>query len=202
MDYPSNSRKSNEPVPKNIEPIVTGKVVRRKAPLGRRFMETFIQGNAEDVREYLIFDVFFPAMKDTVFKLLTEAGSGMLFGSSRSVGPRTITTQATTGYTTYNRYSAPAQKPAKPTLSKAGRQNHTFDEIVLASRAEAEEAIDRLYGLIETYDFASVADLYKMLNITPEYTDDAYGWTSLKGAQPRATAGGYLLDLPKPLPLD
>lgn len=46
-NYPGNSRTGKEESvePKKIEKVITGEVVRRKKPLGRRFMETFIGGS-------------------------------------------------------------------------------------------------------------------------------------------------------------
>lgn len=78
---------------------------------------------------------------------------------------------------------------------------HEFDEITLATRVEADEVLTRLRQLIDRYEEASVADLYKMLGVNPEYTDDKWGWDDLDTARVSRSRGGYTLDLPRPEPL-
>ena len=57
--------------------------------------------------------------------------------------------------------------------------------------------------LISIYGFVSVADLYDMVGITQPYTYNKYGWTNLNSASAtKLRGGGYLLNLPKALPLD
>ena len=60
------------------------------------------------------------------------------------------------------------------------------------------EILDR----VQKYDFATVADLYDMLGETGEYTDNRWGWTDLSKADVIRVHQGYLLDLPRPEPID
>jgi hypothetical protein len=86
-------------------------------------------------------------------------------------------------------------------MSRMARSRHDFDEIVLQSRTEAEEVIDRLFDLVSRYDTATVADLYELVGIQGSHTDHKWGWTDLRGADVSRTRDGYLLDLPDPIPL-
>src|SRR5690606_6792083 len=101
---------------------------------------------------------------------------------------------ATTGY------RADRNEPRQ--LSKQGRATHDFDEIILASRGEAEMVLDQLSEAIENYDTATVSDLYALVGITGAFTDDKYGWTNLAEASVSSVRDGFLLNLPKPVPLD
>ena len=56
--------------------------------------------------------------------------------------------------------------------------------------------------LIETYGSATVADLYDLVGITCNYTDNKYGWTNLRNAEPIRVRDGYMLKMPKALPID
>ena len=78
---------------------------------------------------------------------------------------------------------------------------YTYDDIILESRGEAEEVLDSLCDLIETYQIASVADLYDLVGETPEYTDNKYGWTNLRNADVERVRDGYRLKLPKAKPI-
>jgi hypothetical protein len=214
MDLPSNSHKMKSAEenlidkPKNIESVVTGEVRRRKTPLGRRFAETFVGGDAQSVMSYVVFEVLVPAAKDMVSDAFSQGIDRMLFGDSRSTTRRRSSGTGTNGYVSYNRMSGGISKPrsgfdefTRKEPSRRARSNHDFDEIILATRHEAEEVIKRLYDIVDQYETATVADLYELVGMTPSFTDAKWGWGpgGLQGAQPvRTRGGGYLLDLPKP----
>src|SRR6266508_777028 len=190
MDYPDNSHKSKitekEPEPKNIESVVTGDVVRRKKPLGKRFTETFVGGDAKSVWGYVFFDVLVPAAKDMASDAVSQGIDRMLFGESRSHGRRPGSRRGSSpnGHVAYNRFSPNNRdirdEPRNP--SRRARSSHDFDEIILATRVEAEEVIDRLFDLVSRYEQATVSDLYDLVGVTASYQDTKWGWADIRGA--------------------
>jgi hypothetical protein len=96
-----------------------------------------------------------------------------------------------------------AQQQQRPRqMSPRARARHNFDEIVLESRQEAEDVLERLYDLVEQYGSASVSDLLELVGIAATHTDQKWGWEELRGAHATRIRGGYLLDLPEPEPLN
>jgi hypothetical protein len=71
----------------------------------------------------------------------------------------------------------------------------------LESGAEADEVIARLDELIDVYGMASVADLYDLVGISGQYTDNKYGWTDVSSASRIRVRDGYLLKMPRAKPL-
>lgn len=200
-DFPPN----NEAAKKNIERVTSGEVIRKKKSLRKQFAETFVAGDMKTAVRYVMFDVLLPAAKDMV----VEAGSAgiekLIFGESRRRRTMSTPQSGPTGYVSYNRYSGPmgsGLQSAQRAISRQARARHDFDEIVLDSRAEAEEVIDRLYEVVNSYDSASVADLYELVGLASNHTDHKWGWTSLHGSGVSRIRDGYLLDLPDPEPLD
>lgn len=55
--------------------------------------------------------------------------------------------------------------------------------------------------LIDTYGNVSVADLYDLVGKSCEYTDQKYGWTNIRNAEPIRVRDGYMLKLPKATPI-
>jgi hypothetical protein len=86
-------------------------------------------------------------------------------------------------------------------LSRRARANFDFDEIILPTRVEAEEVIDRMFDLVAKYEMVTVADLYDLVGIQGNYTDEKYGWEDVRGAGVTRVSNGYLLDIPRPEPL-
>lgn len=214
--FPSNSLGAKKPTPakdstpKKIEKVVVGDVIRQKKPLGRRLSETFFGGDAQGVVGYVFMDVLVPALKDLTVDIVNTAIEKAIFGEVRGTGRRSTGRygSSSSGYTNYNRYSStaygrqsepPSRGREEPReLSRRARSRHEFDEIILATRAEAQEVIDRMFDLISQYESATLADLYELVGVSGNYTDEKYGWTDFRGAGITRIRGGYLLDLPQP----
>jgi hypothetical protein len=211
-EYPGNSRRVREtakPEPtedKKIDKVIDTTVVRRKKSLGKRFVELFVVGDAKSVMSYVFLDVMMPAAKDMFADMASTTVERMIFGESRTSNRRPGTharSTGTPGYVSYNRYATASRdrEESRSGLSRKARATHDFDEIIISSRAEAEEVIDRLFDLVAKYQSATVADLYGLIGETPAFTDEKWGWIDIQGAGVRRAHGGYLLDLPKPVPL-
>jgi hypothetical protein len=208
-NFPANSHTTNpspdkEPADnsKKVEKVVTGEVARRRKPLSKRLAETFIGGDAKNVWGYVLFDVLVPAAKDMAADAVSQAIERLLFGEVRSTSRRTgIRPGGSNGYVSYNRY-APASQPRRedprPSLSRRARSSHDFDEIILATRQEAETVIERLFDLVSRYEQATISDLYELVGVSASYTDERWGWTDVRGAGITRIRNGYLLDLPRP----
>lgn len=212
-NYPGNSHKakakaetevSSEKTKPKVESVVTGKVVKRKKGLGRKFAETFTGDDAQSVGTYIFFDVIVPAAKAMISDAASQGVERLLFGESAR--GRTSRTGGRSGgsYTSYNKAYSPNRedRPSGPRqMSNRAQANHDFDEIILETRLEAEEVLDCMTDLIGKYDVATVADLYDLVDITGSFTDSKYGWTDLRGSSVSTIRGGFLLNLPKPTPI-
>lgn len=216
-DFPSNSvgkkrtAKTPEPPVKKVEKIVEGEAILRKPSLGRRFKETFIGGDdARSVWSYVLNEVMIPAAKDMIVDSGMEALNRAFYGDSRGGRRGTGSNpfnkppwQQPFGNVQYNQAASAPPKETARKLSRHGRAQHDFREILLHSRAAAEDVLDALEGLIGQYEQCTVADLYNLVGATPDFTDEKYGWYSIQGARAVRDRGGmYTVDLPKPVVLD
>jgi hypothetical protein len=85
-------------------------------------------------------------------------------------------------------------------MSQRDRATHNFENIVLDTIRDAEEVLESLRNIADEYDgIATVSDLYDLVNMSPEWTDEKWGWDNLSRAQVRRVPGGYMVDLPKPI---
>lgn len=206
QNYPANSHSSKERV--KLQPVTVNKVTTRKRGLGRKMADTFTGDDAKSVGEYIFVDVFVPAIKSLVADAVTQGVERMIFGDVRRRNP-----QARQGYTNYSGFSPTksrspglrALSPDGPTtrdISRRSRGTHDFDEIVIETRTEAELVIERLQDVLNEYNVVTVADLYELVGITGSFTDNKWGWYNLSRADVSLVRGGYLLDLPRPEPID
>jgi hypothetical protein len=207
QDFPANSSKPRTgpegPPPgerPKVERVVSGEAKTRKRGLGKQFKETFIAGTARGAVDYMVNDVIVPSLKEMMFEAFQSGLQKMIFGESRI--RRGV--PSPTGYGNVPRvnYQSMSQPTKARTISGPAKARGSFDEIVIPSRSEAEEVLERMYDILQNYDVVLVADLYALTGIAGSHTDHRWGWTSLRGAQVVPQRGnGYLLDLPEPEPL-
>lgn len=200
-----------EPSKPVVKQIVSGTVERRKRSIGTKLKNFIVGGETQGVFGFLVEHVIKPAAQDMVADAVREGVDRMVYGENRpSVGrSRPGGSGSFTNYgnfanrsnTTIRRSPDPRGEAPAPTFSRQGRRTHDFGEIVLGTRAEAMEILTALDTHILKYDSGSVADLLKMLGITPEWTDEKWGWDNIDKASVRHTRDGYLLDLPPTIPL-
>ena len=196
--YPPNSRTTSAQPEKKVERITSVGAKRRKKPLGKQFRETFVGGDARTATQYVIFEVLVPAMKDALAEAGSQGIERLIFGESRRRGG----SRPPAGPTGYINYQQQSRSPQQRSMSPRARSRHDFDEIVLESRTEAEDVLERLFDLLSKYEAVTVADLYDLTGLSSTHTDHKWGWTELRGSNVRKIRGsGYLIDLPGPEPL-
>lgn len=201
-DFPPNSRKSKEEQRPRVEKVVSTDATRRKPGLGKQFKSTFFGGDAQTAMQYVILNVVIPAVKDLMAEAASSGIERLIYGESRP-GRRRFggPPSGSGGVVNYQKMSGGA--PRQQSISSQARARHDFDEIVLSSRSEADEVLERLYDILSQFEVATVADLYALTGIKATHTDQKWGWTDLHGSHvERLRNGGYLLDLPDPDVID
>lgn len=213
MEFPSNSNerkkpaKATEPEKKKLEPIVTDKVLKRKQPLGRRIKDIFARGEFRQAIHFVTMDVLVPSMRDLVVDATSKGIERLVYGDTSPRRKRGYGAGLTTrvAYDQPSRYSSrrsgPVMLPDQPPRGISLARGRQHDEIILASKQDAQMALERLADLIDQYDVATVADLNELLGLPATYTDNNWGWTHLLGADVVQIREGYLLQLPPVEPL-
>lgn len=198
-DYKPNSHKSKELAKiesteerKKVEKVVKGAVKTKKKSEMSKIVDTFIVNDAKSVGSYLLFDVIIPGIVNTIEDIITKGIRMLLRGD---VGKSSKTNAS---YVSYRQYSDTRDHD----YSESRRNGYSYDDIVLESRGEAEEVISSMDALIDTYGKVSVADMYDLVGKSCRYTDNKYGWKNLKNAEPIRVRDGYMLKLPKAMPID
>lgn len=203
MDYTGNTNKGKEPLPdKKIEKVVTGEVIQKPKSIGRKFRTIFLGGDLKMAMGYVVGDVIFPAIRNTLFDSISKGTERVIFGDS-------VRRHRPTEYRPTVQYNNPIARPPWQTTDPRYRPNlpdqpaHAWrsnrrnsNDIILQSRQEAELVVERLIDIIEKYDVASLADLYDLLGWTSSPIDNKWGWNYLRNVEVRSTPEGFLIDLP------
>ena len=148
----------------------------------------------------MILEVVIPAVQETMIDAFQGGIERLIRGETR---PRRSGMMPYSNPPRVNYQGMSTSPPTSRTISRQSRTRHDFGEIVIQSRQEAEEVIDRMFDILSRYGTVTVADLYELTGIQSGHTDTKWGWNSLRGAKAaRLRTGGFLLDLPDPELLD
>lgn len=195
-EYPSNSHKFKkaqaEQEKKKVEKVVTGSVRTKKK---NKLAEVFVSDDAKNVGSYAFMDVLVPAVKKMVVDIVTDGINMIFYGEKgrRSTGVDKIS---------YRQFSEPRNAPRAGNLVKPNSV-YDYDQISLETRAEAEAVLAGMDDLIDRYGQATVADLYDLVGVSHNFTDQAYGWYDIKEARTAPTFNGrYALRLPRAVPIE
>lgn len=202
-EYKSNSHKSKEAQnnaqtsEKKIEKVVTGSAKPKKKNEIQKFADVFISEDVGNVKSYIVWDVLVPAFKKAIYDIVTNGIDMILYGESGRT--KKNSTASKVSYRSY--YEKENDRRDYPT--RKIKTGYDYDNIVFESRGDAEAVLEAMIDIIDQYGVVSVGDLYDLADMSVDnYTLNKYGWTDIRNASVNRVRDGYMLKLPKALPLN
>lgn len=182
------------------EKIVTGTVIQRRPNVFKRAARSMVADDVSNVREFIFAEVFVPAVRNLVYDVISQGSHKVLYGTARAraasvpgAGPVSSLKRA---------YHQNSQPESARSISPTSAARHDFDDIILDTRSEADMVIEHLIARVERYGSARVSDMYNHLGISSDFTSQNWGWTDLSSADVRPNRRGFMLALPRPIPLN
>lgn len=184
---------------KKVKPLEDiGEVKVKKKSEVRKLADIFLKDDIEEVKKYVIRDVFLPSVKRAVSESL-HTGIDMLFGGGAGLSNRSHDSY----YKSYDDYYSSNHK----TVSASKKRNYsnygyTCNEIVFETRVDAERVLSDLRHIIAQTGMVTVGELYGMVRMQATYTDERYGWNNLDNASVVRVRYGFVIKLPRPMEVD
>lgn len=203
--YTPNSHKYKEQQKENaateekrVQKVVKNPVKTKTNEL-RKFTDIFISEDVANVKDYIFMDVLVPAIKKAIYDIVTNGIDMFLYGGSGR-GKSNSPSGAKVNYRNYYDQKTPSNyRGSENTKSRNGFE---YEDIVFSNRGDAEAVKQGLQAAIGRYGIVTVADLYDMVDQTPPYTSQKYGWLDLSSAEVIRVHGEYMLKLPRAVPID
>lgn len=205
MDYQGNAKKERAKIErvekkteKNIKKVVTGEVIQKPKGVGRKFKDIFLGGDARQAARYVTADVLLPALRNLIVDMVTKGAERLIYGELQYRRRPTINYSSRYQGVQYNRPFDPRDPRERSYIvSDRVRQNrHEINDVILATKEEADLVVERLIDIIDKYEIVSLADLYDLLGLQTSHIDNKWGWTVLGNVPIRQIRQGYLLELP------
>lgn len=175
---------------KRAEKVVRGKVKTRKNEM-RKLSDVFISEDAANVKNYIFMDVIVPAIKKALYDGVVNSLDMILFGGRGGKSRR-----STADTVSYRDYNGASRKDDRPRAHM--NERYTYDDIIFDTRADAKSVLERMDEIMDQYDQVTVADMYDLSDLTPEHTDNKYGWVDIRNAEVVSVrGGGYKIKMPR-----
>lgn len=175
------------------EKIVQGEVVAKKKPKIQKVAETFFGGDLKDVIKSTVNDVVIPSAKNMIFDTFTQGLSRIMWSDGRQPAGRPNTQHVN--------YAATSRRNVGrgSFYSSSRPASRGVDDVILSSRDDANMVVSELQRRISNYGMVSISDLYSLVGITGDYTDEAYGWRNLNGVTVQNVGvNQFRINLPRP----
>ena len=206
--YPPNSFKHREEQKraaaeeKRITKVAKGPVKTKKNE-ARKLANVFISEDVKNVRDHIFLDVVVPAVKKVVYDIITNGIDMILYGGtgkgkSNSNGVR-VSYQ---GFYDQKRNAPGSQNRVADNSRSASKLD--YEDLVFSNRGDAELVKQQMQDVIGRYGVVTISDMYEMAdpNLTPPFTGHKYGWMDVSSAYADRVRDGYVLKLPRAVPID
>ena len=184
------------PVKKEVKKVVSGKTKMKKRTRAQKFMDNLVTEDLPTVRSYVTMEVIFPAIKKAIADVVTNGIDMILYGETGHTRRSTPASRVS-----YRSFYDDRREPRRSSTRGYTVQSYDSGSVVLDTRADAEAVLAGMDDLIATYGIVSIADMCDLAGVDSEYTDNKYGWTDIRTAQIVHTNEGFLLKMPKALPI-
>lgn len=190
-----NSHKSKEERRK-AAPVTANAAKKRKKALARKALAA----EPREIGGKVAHDILVPTLQ----KLVVQMGEMVLrmavYGDANvPVSGSGYSSKSPTPYNSmYDRRRQQVRRPL-----------YDFDEVLFDGGGDMARAVDdaravlsEMVSYLEDYGFVSVAEFYEFSGYSSEPTDNRWGWENLDGACVQRVRDGYVINLPRPRPLE
>ena len=188
MVLESNSHKTKMENKELMDKPKTQKIVTGQAKLKKKgFFDFFVSEDASSVKSYLLSDVLVPNIKRLIQELVTSGINQLLYGNDY----KPAKSSNNTSRVSYNSFSSsPATQPNR-------RRGNDIIEIEVDTYQDSQNVIYQLQALIDQYQQATIADLYDLVGIDGDFTDNNYGWKDLTRVSTIPYGRKYIIRMPR-----
>lgn len=203
-EYKPNSNKYKEEQrklateDKKLQAVVTGTARTKKKSEIQKFTDVFVSEDIANVKSYILMDVLVPAVKKAISDIVTNGVDMILYGGRNPNQKRSSASRVS-----YNSMYDSQRGSRRDYSASSGRNGFDYDDILFDHRGDAEAVLCAMEEVINKYGVVSVGDLYDLAEVsTHNYAVNNYGWSDIRSASVVRVRDGYMLKLPRALPIN
>lgn len=177
-----------------VKQVTSGKVITKNQSPVKKLFKAFVQEDINSVKDYLIYDLVIPEVKNFILDTVRT----FLFGKNGNSAAKRNSSWGQGVYTAYSNISNNNQKQKAVVASRPG---YNMRDIYCETRDDGEAILDELAEQLQTFKTVSIDELYQIAGVASvSPTDLNWGWTDISNAcLVRGRDGLYLLSMPEPV---
>lgn len=202
INLPGNSIYNNVPdqnQKERLKPVVSrNSVVNTKPNLSRRLQDAFFGPNQNIWNDVIVpgaMNLFLDSMEMLFFHQVTRRN-----GYYSPPPPQTSYNYGGYGYG-YN-YNQQYNYPQPPQPQPQQNTQIDYRNIILHTRQDAEAVARQMKDRCIQFGSVSIADLFDLINVAGEFTDNNWGWSDPNCIGIRRVSQGFLIVVPNAIPLN
>ena len=185
---------------KKVEKVTNGVVRVKKKSETRKCIDNLMGDQVQDIKSSIKNDYIIPAIRNTIWDVFTNTLDMILFGGTGGHARKRSTSEKISYRSYYDDRRSDSRR--YDDRRERSRNSYDLDELVLETRGEAQAVLNAMDNIMDEYKIVSVADMYDLIGETCPYTAYKYGWTNIRNAKPVRVGDGFMLELPKALPIN
>ena len=190
-------KKNTPPEEKRIQKVVKTPAKTKKNEV-RKIADIFISEDVSSVKNYIFMDVLVPAIKKAIYDIVTNGIDMFLYGGSGK--GKTASSGNKVSYRNYyDQKNSPGYRAPETNRVQTGFE---YEDVIFPSRGDAESAKQQMQDIVSRYGLVTVNDLYEMAMLSAPYTSQKYGWMDVSNVGVERVRDGYVLKLPRAVPID
>lgn len=195
--YQSNSDKERQEASmqseKKVEAVVVGTAKTRKKGELQKFVNEFVPENFSIIKSDILRNIIVPSLKKAVSDIV-KVGIDMILYDGK---------QTQSSKVSYRNYYDRDNDKVRAGSSINRFNNLDYDDILFETRGDAETVLDAMNDIISQYGIVTISDLYDLARVPNDnFTLNRYGWSSISGACAIRVRDGYILKLPRAIPIN
>lgn len=188
-----------------LEPAIQGSGRIGNKSLLRTFLE-FSSGESINTLKRRMYDIAIGWIFDSIHSGIENINDAIFAGKGSSA-PRSKNRDDE--HTSYDKFYKRRNRGRSGKKNPGKSGNGEYEDLYFNYKWQAQEVLKSITKYFEDWEVLSVANLYQAANVyqdedvPTDYTDDLYGWHSIKGARIEKYGGKYYLIMPsKPISLN
>lgn len=204
-EYPSNTLKDRNKAPAKAKPevkcVVSGKTKTVEATIWSKVFRGIKPTGGQTVKGFVVDEVVIPLLQ----RALVEGATGAINYLVRGDAYADRKGQNKTGsYISYNKISSGSLSEKYNNYSAPRNPGSDIDNVWFESRIDAQRVLDEMNNIIANYDILTVNAFYDLVGQTSSINQNGekFGWSDLRNAYITASRGGWVIHLPRAMPVD
>lgn len=184
----------------HLEKVVKGKASKKQTSALQKFAKGLIPEDAKSIKEYVadeapgLIQSFLRRLFQNVLDTYLPDIGGYYRGSSQG---------SNRGSNTTFRYDSIRAGNATTSGVRSRYTNtvYEYENVVFEDYSDAKDVLDNMYECLSRFEKVTAFDVYDLAGVATNATDRNYGWTDLRGVRIMPVNEGWIIDLPRAIPL-